>query len=774
MDFFLSSVAALDRPGVYDSFLETFARFKENGHLGDLINEIEHYLDEVNVNFVYNNHQDITLDKIRDYVEGDRYPEDTEAIQGMLDNEPQIGDEDQGAYQQEPLHNHEQHDHDHNNHEHPHELDQHDHEAYHHQQQELEQPGYHNHQQQEGDQREPPTFNIFVSNLDKSTTEEDLKEEFKEFGDVYAAVIIKDTVNGKCFGFVHFLSEAEREKVLAERKEFTFKGRKVRTFPADPKNEIYIGGLPENSKEDIKPELEKLCGCPIEALNVKRGFAFASFVNFRVAERAMLKLASSTFEGKRLTAELARRKVEDKEEQQPRTLFIRNLSSDTTSPTLTDIFTKYGTIKEIRIPIDQQTGRGKGFGFVEFVSAGDARAALQANETEVDGRAIRLEFQRSAPRSDHSHSSSSHSHSSHSSRFRHGSSSSSSSFSSARHTSGPSSSSSSSSFRTAPSPRDHNHSNSHNNHSSNYPPIHPQREGLVQSQSRGGDRDRERRDRDRGADRARREPSPFGGGREAKRERPDRLDRDRDNQSQSQSQRPERADRERAGDRDRDRTDRDRGSRSDDRRGSLRAPADILPPFSVPVKAFDERLGRFVALSAAQQWQLQQQYAMLAAGLSSQAYGRDAPAYINPMAMLPMAYRGGDRERDRERERTRRSPERSSREDRVEREISRLERGGRDRDRDSRRDRDRERGDEREGHGRESSSSSRGGRDRERDREREHLGMGLPMGLSLPPMPMGMMDAMPMGVGGLGLPRSGDRDRRDERRGDRSRDRSRR
>ena len=72
-------------------------------------------------------------------------------------------------------------------------------------------------------------------------------------------------------------------------------------------------------------------------------------------------------------------------------LYVGNLSFDSTEETLTAAFSQDSRqVSSVTIMTDRETGRSRGFGFVEMGSEGDAQAAIQAIDgQEVDGRALR-------------------------------------------------------------------------------------------------------------------------------------------------------------------------------------------------------------------------------------------------------------------------------------------------------------------------------------------------------------------------------------------------
>lgn len=81
-------------------------------------------------------------------------------------------------------------------------------------------------------------------------------------------------------------------------------------------------------------------------------------------------------------------------------LFVGNLSFSATEQSLKDTFSQCGTVESAKIITDRDTGRSKGFGFVEMSSDSEATDAIsKLNGAEVDGRAMSVsEAKPQAPR----------------------------------------------------------------------------------------------------------------------------------------------------------------------------------------------------------------------------------------------------------------------------------------------------------------------------------------------------------------------------------------
>src|SRR5689334_7039932 len=70
-------------------------------------------------------------------------------------------------------------------------------------------------------------------------------------------------------------------------------------------------------------------------------------------------------------------------------LYVGNLTYGVTDSTLEQMFAAHGTVQSAQVIMDRDTGRSKGFGFVEMGSDQEAQAAIAAlNGKEVEGRAL--------------------------------------------------------------------------------------------------------------------------------------------------------------------------------------------------------------------------------------------------------------------------------------------------------------------------------------------------------------------------------------------------
>ncbi|MBU0647366.1 RNA-binding protein [Patescibacteria group bacterium] len=77
------------------------------------------------------------------------------------------------------------------------------------------------------------------------------------------------------------------------------------------------------------------------------------------------------------------------------TLFVGGIAYGTTQQSLSDHFSAAGTVVSANIITDRQTGRSKGFGFVEMSSPEEALKAIEMfNDQELDGRKLAVNLAR--------------------------------------------------------------------------------------------------------------------------------------------------------------------------------------------------------------------------------------------------------------------------------------------------------------------------------------------------------------------------------------------
>ncbi len=80
-------------------------------------------------------------------------------------------------------------------------------------------------------------------------------------------------------------------------------------------------------------------------------------------------------------------------------IYVGNLPYSVTDGELQDLFAQFGEVSSARVISDRETGRAKGFGFVEMRDSAEANKAIEAlNGSDMNGRALRVNESQPKPR----------------------------------------------------------------------------------------------------------------------------------------------------------------------------------------------------------------------------------------------------------------------------------------------------------------------------------------------------------------------------------------
>jgi len=173
---------------------------------------------------------------------------------------------------------------------------------------------------------------------------------------------------------------------------------------------VFVGRLSWNVDNDRLAQEFAHCG-EVESANVQmdretgrsRGFAYVKFKDAAGCAKA-LEMNGQEIDGRAVNVDMSTPIDKDKSREKraktfndqvsppSSTLFVGNLSWSVTEDTVWSFFNEHG-VKNVRLPTDRETGKPKGFGYVEFEDIEGAKKAFEAsNGAEIEGRAIRLDY----------------------------------------------------------------------------------------------------------------------------------------------------------------------------------------------------------------------------------------------------------------------------------------------------------------------------------------------------------------------------------------------
>ncbi|KAM7003429.1 LOW QUALITY PROTEIN: RNA-binding protein 28 [Tautogolabrus adspersus] len=189
-----------------------------------------------------------------------------------------------------------------------------------------------------------------------------------------------------------------------------------------PAQTIFVKSLPASASNERLEEIFSEIGPVKQCFVVRekgtekcRGFGFVTYSMEEDAQRAMKEVKD--YDGQRLSLSVAKRKINDKEKRKAATqeqpappkdneqklkgfrknslksrLIIRNLSFKCSEDDLKQVFSKFGTVLESKIPL-KPDGKMRGFAFVLFKNVSEASRALNAlNLKEIKGRQVAVDW----------------------------------------------------------------------------------------------------------------------------------------------------------------------------------------------------------------------------------------------------------------------------------------------------------------------------------------------------------------------------------------------
>nr|XP_017535238.2 nucleolin isoform X2 [Manis javanica] len=250
---------------------------------------------------------------------------------------------------------------------------------------------------------------LLAKNLPYKVTQDELKEVFEDAVEI--RLVSKDG-KSKGFAYIEFKTEADAEKTLEEKQGTEIDGRSISLYYTGEKGQsqdfrggknstwsgesktLVLSNLSYNATEETLQEVfEKatFIKVPQNQNGKSKGYAFIEFASFEDAKEALNSCNKREIEGRAIRLELQGPRGSPNARSQPsKTLFVKGLSEDTTEETLKESFD--GSVRA-RIVTDRETGSSKGFGFVDFNSEEDAKAAKEAMEDgEIDGNKVTLDW----------------------------------------------------------------------------------------------------------------------------------------------------------------------------------------------------------------------------------------------------------------------------------------------------------------------------------------------------------------------------------------------
>lgn len=251
---------------------------------------------------------------------------------------------------------------------------------------------------------------LYVGELDPSVTEAMLFELFSSIGQVASIRVCRDAVTRRSLGYayVNYNSSEDGEKALEELNYTVIKGKPCRIMwsQRDPalrktgQGNVFIKNLDiaidNKALHDTFAAFGNILSCKVaqDEMGNSKGYGFVHYETAEAATNAikhvngMLLNEKKVFVGHHIPKKDRMSKFEEMKANFTN-VYVKNVEQEVTDEEFRELFEKYGQITSASLAHDNETGKSRGFGFVNYVKHEDAAAAVDAlNDTEFKGQKL--------------------------------------------------------------------------------------------------------------------------------------------------------------------------------------------------------------------------------------------------------------------------------------------------------------------------------------------------------------------------------------------------
>jgi polyadenylate-binding protein len=257
---------------------------------------------------------------------------------------------------------------------------------------------------------QPHSASLYVGELDPSVTEAMLFELFSSIGQVASIRVCRDAVTRRSLGYayVNYNNTADGERALEDLNYTLIKGRPCRIMwsQRDPalrktgQGNVFIKNLDtaidNKALHDTFAAFGNILSCKVaqDEFGNSKGYGFVHYETAEAATNAikhvngMLLNEKKVFVGHHIAKKDRQSKFEEMKANFTN-IYVKNIESEVTDDEFRDLFEKYGDITSASIARDPETGKSRGFGFVNFINHENAAVAVdELNDKDFKGQAL--------------------------------------------------------------------------------------------------------------------------------------------------------------------------------------------------------------------------------------------------------------------------------------------------------------------------------------------------------------------------------------------------
>jgi len=256
----------------------------------------------------------------------------------------------------------------------------------------------------------PHSASLYVGELDTSVTEAMLFELFSSIGQVASIRVCRDAVTRRSLGYayVNYNSANDGERALEELNYTLIKGKPCRIMwsQRDPalrktgQGNVFIknldGAIDNKALHDTFAAFGNILSCKVaqDEMGNSKGYGFVHYETAEAASSAiksvngMLLNEKKVFVGHHIPKKDRMSKFEEMKANFTN-IYVKNIEQDATDDQFRELFEKYGEITSASLAHDNETGKSRGFGFVNFMRHEDASKAVdELNDLDFHGQKL--------------------------------------------------------------------------------------------------------------------------------------------------------------------------------------------------------------------------------------------------------------------------------------------------------------------------------------------------------------------------------------------------
>lgn len=257
---------------------------------------------------------------------------------------------------------------------------------------------------------QPHSASLYVGELDPAVTEAMLFELFSTIGQVASIRVCRDAITRRSLGYayVNYNNTSDGERALEELNYTVIKGRPCRIMwsQRDPalrktgQGNVFIKNLDSaidnKALHDTFNQFGNILSCKVaqDEFGNSRGYGFIHFETGESASRAIQGVNGMLLNDKKVFVghHIAKKDRQSKFEEMKANftnLYVKNIDAEVTDEEFTKLFEKYGDVTSAAITRDPDTGKSRGFGFVNYIDHEHAAKAVEElNDKDFHGQTL--------------------------------------------------------------------------------------------------------------------------------------------------------------------------------------------------------------------------------------------------------------------------------------------------------------------------------------------------------------------------------------------------